>query len=447
MPVQRIETARRVLNAALTRHADGRSDEAIDLVRRSELAATAVGQNLIGDIEMKRGRPVEALAAFDTAVRISPEMPEAHSNRAAPLLALGRIADAADASTRAIELRPTYVAARLKRATAWLSLGDLARGFAEAEWRLQDPADAAHKIAPTVALWRGESLFRKRILVFAEQGIGDAIQFLRYLPLLRQRGAALIGVLVGVVLQRLTADSFPGSIDALSTIVGDVPFDYKVSLMSLAAIFGTTLATIPSAVPYLRTTPDRVEKWRQRIGEHGFRIGIVWQGNPRYGSDRERSMPVAHFAPIAAVPSVRLISLQAGPGTQQLRSLPAGMKVEELGEEISNNPDGLREVAAAMENLDLMVMSDTSPTHLAGALGRPVWVALPYSADWRWLRDREDSPWYPTMRLFRQETRGDWPGVFERIAREVAHVVESGGRAQASAGPADGPRYLPLTQD
>ncbi len=145
---------------------------------------------------------------------------------------------------------------------------------------------------------------------------------MRYLPLLlKDRGAAVIGVLVGVALQRLAADSFPGGVDALATLVGDASFDYKISLMSLAAAFGTTLATIPSTVPYLRVAPDRVEKWRQRIGDHGFRIGIVWQGNPRYGSDHERSMPVAHFAPIAAVPGVRLIALQAGAGADQLRSL------------------------------------------------------------------------------------------------------------------------------
>ncbi len=421
-----MEAARHLIKVAVGLHAQGRSQEAHDLIRNSDLATTAVGQNLIGDIEMKRGRPEQALAAFDAAVRISPEMPEAHSNRAAPLLALGRIAEAAEASTRAIELRPTFIAARLKRATAWLTLGDLARGFAEAEWRLEDPADPSHAIAPAVPLWRGESLLRKRILVFAEQGLGDAIQFMRYLPMLRERGAALIGLLVGVALQRLAADSFQGSVDALSAIVGDVPFDYRVSLMSLAAMFGTTLATIPNAVPYLRSTPDRVEKWRQRIGDHGFRVGIVWQGNPRYGSDRERSVPVAHFAPIGRLPGVRLISLQVGPGADQLRSLPAGMQVEELGEEITNNPDGFREVAAAMQNLDLLVMSDTGPTHLAGALGRPVWVALPYSADWRWLRDRDDSPWYPTMRLFRQQSRGDWPGVFERIAAEVAQRLDGG---------------------
>jgi hypothetical protein len=193
--------------------------------------------------------------------------------------------------------------------------------------------------------------------------------------------------------------------------------------MSLPAVFGTTLATVPAKVPYLSVDPSRVAKWARRIGGHGFRVGVVWQGNRNYTRDRERSVPLTAFAPLAAVKGVRLISVQAMVGLEQLDALPAGMNVERLGQELENNPDGFREMAAIMQNLDLLVMSDTGPTHLAAALGRPVWMATSRHPDWRWMKEREDSPWYPTMRLFRQTTAGDWDSVFQRMAEELAGVV------------------------
>jgi hypothetical protein len=200
-------------------------------------------------------------------------------------------------------------------------------------------------------------------------------------------------------------------------------FDYRISLMSLPFAFGTTLETVPRNVPYLQADPARVQRWATRIGGHGFRIGIAWQGNPKYAADRERSIALGTFAPLAKIPGVRLISLQwTGRGDGSV-SAAAGFPIETLGEEIENNPDGFREVAAAMEPLDLLVMSDTGPAHLAGALGRPVWVALNKRPDWRWMREGSETPWYPTMRLFRQETPGDWRTVFERIAAEVATLA------------------------
>ena len=168
--------------------------------------------------------------------------------------------------------------------------------------------------------------------------------------------------------------------------------------------------------PYLAPEPEKIAAWRERIGGQGFRIGVVWQGNPRYGVDHRRSVPLRHFAPLAALPGVRLYSLQAVHGLDQLDALPEGMAVEQLGEKITANPDGVSEIAAAMAALDLVVSSDTAMAHLAGALGRPVWVALNDDPDWRWLFERADSPWYPTMRLFRQSVRGDWDGVFAEMA-------------------------------
>ncbi len=202
-------------------------------------------------------------------------------------------------------------------------------------------------------------------------------------------------------------------------------FDYQIPLLSLPLVLGTRIDSIPAAVPYLNPNRDAVAAWRERIGGAGTRVGVVWQGNPRYGQDHRRSVPLRHFAPLAALPGVRLFSLQAVHGLDQLGSLPAGMVVEQLGEGITANPDGVSEIAAAMAALDLVVSSDTAMAHLAGALGRPVWVALNDEPDWRWLFERPDSPWYPTMRLFRQKAPGDWDGVFARIAAALKERAAS----------------------
>ena len=278
-----------------------------------------------------------------------------------------------------------------------------------------------------VTQWQGEPLAGKRLVVYSERGIGDTFQFVRYLRLLAATGAR-ITLAVPEACRRLLAANFP-SIGAGSIEVAlRIDCDYHVSLLSLPAIFNTTLESVPRDVPYLSADAALVAKWRQLLGSEGFRVGIAWQGNPSYQRDRERSIPLINYAPLAAVPGVRLISVQAMSGLDQLDALPAGMKVERLGDELENNPDGFRQMAAVMPGLDLVITSDTAQAHLAGALGRPVWLATARHPDWRWMLGREDSPWYPTMRLFRQETAADWPGVFARMARELAAVVAARGR-------------------
>jgi hypothetical protein len=192
------------------------------------------------------------------------------------------------------------------------------------------------------------------------------------------------------------------------------PFDLWCPLLSLPRLFGT-----PPAPPYVRADTARVAFWRERIGAHGRRIGIAWQGNPAAPAERGRSIPLREFLPLAKLPNVRLISLQKHHGLDQLATLPQGMSVETLGEDFDAGPDAFADAAAVMQSLDLVVTSDTSIAHLAGALGRPVWVALQHVPDWRWLLRGEDCAWYPTMRLFRQTRRGDWGGVFERMAQQL----------------------------
>jgi hypothetical protein len=199
-------------------------------------------------------------------------------------------------------------------------------------------------------------------------------------------------------------------------------FDVHCPLLSLPRAFGTTAGTIPASIPYLRPDPLRVRKWAGRLAP-GFRIGIAWQGARRIEIDRERSFPLQLFAPLAAIPGVTLISLQKHAGAEQLDDMPSDMRVQHFGEELDAGPDAFVDTAAVMMSLDLVVTSDTAIAHLAGALGRPVWIALKHMPDWRWMLDRDDTPWYPTARLFRQKRRADWIEVFERIAVEVTRTA------------------------
>jgi hypothetical protein len=200
-------------------------------------------------------------------------------------------------------------------------------------------------------------------------------------------------------------------------------FDAQIAISSLPRAFGTRLETIPAAVPYLAAEPALREMWTKRIGSGGFKVGVVWQGNPDPEADRARSVPLAALAPLAEVPGVRLISLQKGFGEEQLSTLPSSMRVETLGADFDAGTDAFVDTAAAMTCLDLIVTCDTSIAHLAGALALPVWVALKIDAEWRWLTERADSPWYPTMRLFRQAQRGAWGDVFQAIALELAALA------------------------
>jgi hypothetical protein len=208
------------------------------------------------------------------------------------------------------------------------------------------------------------------------------------------------------------------------------PFDVQAPLLSLAGLFGTTPDTVPSAVPYLAAEPGRVETWRERLQVFpGFRVGIVWQGNRYYQWDRHRSIPLACFAPLAAVDGVGLVSLQKGPGADQLRT--AHFSVVDLGDALDPPPGGFGDTAAVLKCLDLVVCCDSVIGHLSGALGVPTWVALSAIPDWRWLLGRDDTPWYPSMRLFRQTTLGDWSDVFARMATALRGLAQGRGRRSA----------------
>lgn len=370
----------------------------------------------IGNSRLALGQLDRALVAYDEAARFGTS-PHLHHNRALVLRDLNRRSEARDACLAALALDPGFADARHTLGCVSLAIGDFARGLSNYESRF-DCSDglASRLLADKLPTWRGEDLAGKHILVHTEQGHGDTIQFCRFLPFLLARGA------------RVTVYALPRMHAILSTLhpfiqfTGEVPddlsgFDYVSPLMSLPLHLGTRLDTVPAPISYLRTDPDRVAHWRERIGPAGFRVGIAWQGNPKNANDAARSFPVTHFAPLANVPGVRLISLQVGAASEQIKGLPW---VESLGDGFDAGPDSFMDTAAAMESLDLIIGADSAVIHLAGALGRPVWVPLRFAADWRWLQDRPDSPWYPTMTLYRQSVAGDWASVFDRMIPRLA---------------------------
>ena len=367
------------------------------------------------------GLLAESLEALDEARRLGASGKAFFHARAVALAALGDPNDALAEFEKTLALDPKNFQAHYNLAFLKLATGDWQEGWAEHEWRLKVRAHAHNTFVQTAPKWEGQPLGGKRLLVYAEQGLGDTIQFVRYLRLIEGSGAE-ITLMVPEPVRRLFHANFPG-VDVTASTGMRSGFDYQISLMSMANILrihaGDAAGDV--ALPLCRRGAGREMAGATWNGRLSRRDRLA--GKPEV-SARPRAVDTPRrIRTLARVPGVRLISVQSIVGLDQLKALPEGMKVETLGEEVVNNPDGFREVAAVMANLDLLIMSDTGPTHLAGALGRPVWLALSRHADWRWMRDRDDSPWYPTMRLFRQRTPGDWPEVFSRLARELTAEV------------------------
>ena len=370
------------------------------------------------------GELPEAEATLRQALLFDPEDVAVHLQLARILMELGRMAEAQHSLLAAAALKPRRVDAAFDLGLLLLSHGIFKAGWEhyEARW-LVKPGSTIKPVKPRVRVWQGEPLEDKTILIQGEQGLGDIIQLCRYVPLLAARGAK-VTLFVPDGLIRLLEPLSPVA-EVTSRVERARSFDYRCYLMSLPRAFGTALETIPrSEGPYLRAEEARVIRWRERLGSEGFKIGIVWQGNPKSQADIGRSVPLASFEPLARLPGVRLISLQKRFGLEQLDSLPPGMTIETLGDDFDSGTDAFLDSAAVIRNCDMIVTSDTSMAHLAGALDWRTWVALSTTADWRWLRERSDSPWYRSLTLFRQRSKGDWKSVFaamaERLGAELA---------------------------
>ena len=379
--------------------------------------------NNLGVALVAQGRLEEASETFEKALALMPNDAVTHSNLSAALVRQGKYTEAEANSKQALSLNPNYAEAHKNQGIVWLLLGDFERGWPEYEWRWQCPGSKMPSFS--VPMWDGDPLDGKTILLHHEQGLGDTIQFVRYASILKQHGAGRVVVKTQKPLMKLLAAC--DAIDELVAEESSLPrFDLHVPMLSVPGILKTTFETIPGDVPYIHPNTDLVAKWKERLSKYdGFKIGITWQGSPDFHADAQRSVPLRHFAGLAAVPGVRLFSLQKGAGVEQLDALNGEFEVVRFGDELDRESGPFMDTAAIMRNLDLVITSDTSVPHLAGALGVPTWLALPISPDWRWFLDREDSPWYPTMRLFRQQKLGDWEDVFSRITKELRKHVAS----------------------
>jgi Flp pilus assembly protein TadD len=385
-------------------------------VLRAEPNAAEVYCDL-GMAVQKQGRVDEAVGCYRRSLAANPGYPVAHYNLALAMQELGRLDEAESCYQRAIQCQPDYAIARWNRSLLLLLRGDYQQGWAEYEWRWRVRRDAVRPFPQP--LWDGRPLSGRTILLHAEQALGDTIQFARYAPMVKQQGGRVVLECAKSLVPLLSG--CPGVDVAVG--LGDPlpPFDVHTPLLTLPRLFRTTLANVPAEVPYLQAKPELIQAWRERLAKiPGFKIGIAWQGSPTYTADRQRSIPLAQFAPLAEIPGVRLISLQKCLGTEQLAEWREPLRIEDYTAELDEASGPFMDTAAIIRNLDLVIVSDSAVAHLAGALAARVWVPLPLMPDWRWLLDRDDSPWYPTMRLFRQRRAGNWDDVFAAIAEAVA---------------------------
>jgi tetratricopeptide (TPR) repeat protein len=433
----------------------------------------------LGNALESQGKLEEAMPHWHQALKIEPGLAEAHNNLANALLRVGRRDEALQHSEVALRLNANFPAAwttlgnirqhlcqfeealacyekalridprhgetHLNRALLWLLEAKWEKGWLEFEWRWETKGFTRYTFSQP--LWDGSPLASRTLLVPGEQGLGDTLQFIRFVQWLRQRGKRVIAV-CQPALWPLLAKSL-GQKDLVAAGAPLPAFDVYAPLFSLPRILKTTDSTVPADIPYLtsgvrcpvsgvKTIPSSHTGLRtphsgpildtgRRTPDAGrcLRIGISWQGSLTYGYDRQRSVPLTEFAAIADVAGVQLVSLQKGPGTEQLKALDDGaIQVLDLGSCLDEESGAFVDTAAVMQHLDLVISSDTAIAHLAGALGVPVWVVLPLVPDWRWLLHREDSRWYPSMRLFRQTQYCEWTDVFRRIVEELRSVVK-----------------------
>lgn len=410
----------------LTLLAQGRPAEAEIEGRRAvaEHATSAVAHNALARALCALDRSDEAIDHFREALRLDSHTEAWHDLGTAYKL-VGRVQDALACFDESLWLLPTAASTHVNRATLLLLLCDFERGWPEYEWRWRVPELAPRSFPQP--LWDGGPLGGRTILLHAEQGLGDTIQFVRYAPLVRRLGGRVV-LLAAPRLHALLA-SCPGIDELADPTVASPPFDVHAPLLSLPGLLRTRADTIPADTPYLHADPSLVVRWRQRLASlDGYRVGVAWQGNPRHPEDRRRSFPLALLEPLARLPGAALVSLQRMPEDSSASPATCDWPLVEPGPDL-DQAAAFADTAAIMKNLDLVVTADTAVAHLAGALGVPVWIALHHVPDWRWQLGRDDSPWYPSARLFRQSSPGDYRPVMQAMAERLA--ADLSGRPQA----------------
>jgi Flp pilus assembly protein TadD len=373
-------------------------------------------------------RFADAVAAYATAVRLNPGAVSAWTNLGVALAEQGMAAPSLAAHAAAVSLAPQDPEVRTNHALALLAAGDLARGFAENEWRWLVPSMRPHGFAGSG--WQGEDPGGRTVLVHDEGGFGDTLQFVRYVPLLAARGARVV-LRVQPPLLRLL-QRLPGPVAVLGRGEKVPAHDLHCPMLSLPRCFATTLQSVPAQVPYLPVDAAKAAWWRARLdgeGRAGLRVGLVWAGASRpdmpaaHAMDARRSLPAATLAPLAGIPGVRLVSLQKG------QEAPGWLDMADPMPDCADFDD----TAAVVAGLDLVIAVDTSVAHLAGGLGRPVWLLSRYDMCWRWLHGRHDSPWYPGLRLYRQKAPGEWGAVLDEVATDLRALAGDAAVANRSA--------------
>ncbi|MBL6947078.1 MAG: glycosyltransferase family protein [Rhodospirillales bacterium] len=409
-------------NLGLAMHDAGRFEEALEcynnaLNGKPDYAAAYLNMgNALGQM----GRPDAAAVSFQKAIVLDRTLFEAHNNLGNVLKDLERFEAAAACYEKVIQAEPENFGAHKNLGIVRLVQGDFEGGWPEYSWRRRDPDDPVFRVrAYKQPLWDGEDLTGKTILAYPEQGLGDTLQFVRYLPMLRQTGAHVIFD-APLPMARLFKD-----LDGVDTMLqsGDTipPFDFHISLMELPRLFHTTLETIPAGGAYLKADDGLIGDWAERLGQkqdpkQGLRVGFVWGGNPDHANDRNRSIDPELFTPLVEAPGVEAFSLLVGRDGEAEHVF--GDAIRDLAPQLTD----FSETAAAIANLDVVISVDTSVVHLAGALGARVWTLLPFNPDWRWMMEGDASPWYPTMRLYRQARKKTWESVLEPVAEDLAEL-------------------------
>ena len=410
-------------------HMQGKLDLAVASYRRAlELDPTLpqANQNLAA-ITRELPAAERAVAGFLSQLRENPKDAQAHTNLGNVYRELGRHREAIASFGNALACDPELAEAHFSRAEELLLCGEFLEGWKEYEWRWKvkglrmPPRDIARPF------WDGEDLGSGTLLLHPEQGLGDTFQFARYAPMAAARCGRIVLECVPSLVGLLRA--LPGISQVVAAGEPLPPFEAHLSLMSLPRVFQTTLRDIPWRGTYIHAEASRAERWRDTLrADSRFRVGLVWAGRPEHWNDRNRSIALSTLAPLAMVQGATFYSVQKGGAASQARTPPAGMKLVDLTAGIADFAD----TAALLGQLDLLISVDTSVAHLAGAMGVATWLLLPHAPDWRWLLEREDSPWYPSMRLFRQRADGDWPKVIERVAGALAQRVQQSHHTQSA---------------
>ncbi|MFQ5936832.1 MAG: tetratricopeptide repeat protein [Acidiferrobacterales bacterium] len=405
-------------NRGIALHAQGKLTDAVSAFEKAAAVSpdSAEAHYNLANVLHEVGEFERAVAAYQVAIQRSPNDPDIYNNLGVALADQLKLNDAFAAFDQSLALQPDFAQAHSNKGMALLLTGRFEEGWREYAWRMPW---VEYKHIRTVR-WDGQAFAGKTLLVHTEQGIGDSIQFCRYLPMVKTRGGRVL-LACQPAMQRLL-QGLPG-VDAWvgdpKTLSADVVFDFYCPLLNIPGLFDTKLESIPAEVPYLRVDPGLIATWKQRIDPQRYNVGLCWAGRPTNRNDQNRSTTLAAFAPLARANGVVFYSLQKGVATEQAAHPPAGMTFVDITSELNDFAD----TAALIANLDLVIAVDTAVAHLAGALAKPVWVVLTYCADWRWLLDREDSPWYPTMRLFRQPHPGDWDAPMQRVAGELVRAT------------------------